>query len=136
MAMKTTASPFLFELNGLTTVLLPLDEFCHFPMDLLRFNFQNTKIVNLHFWLDHCFDYCTTEINILGVLILWEMEINYYSVVFFLNVSFKRMSCNQIFQCQILQILLQCTAYLIIYFVIKIFWRVSSYIPFEKSVWI
>ena len=47
--MKTTISPFLFELNGLITVLLPQNESFHLLMDLLRFNFQNKKMVNLHF---------------------------------------------------------------------------------------
>ena len=75
-----------FCLNWMDLIQLPYDEFCHFLMDLLRFIFQNKKMVNLNFWLGHCFDYCTTKINILGSLILWEMEINffyfYYSVLF------------------------------------------------------
>ena len=130
--MKTTISPFLFELNGLITVLLPQDESFHLLMDLLRFNFQNKKMVNLHFWLGHCSGYCTMKINILRFSILREMEINFfyfcYSVVFLYKVSFKGMSCNQIFQCQIFQILLQCIVF--IYYVIKLFWWVSSYVPY------
>ena len=47
--MKTTISPFLFELNGLITVLLPQDKSFLFLMDLLRFNFQDKKMVNLKF---------------------------------------------------------------------------------------
>ena len=46
--MKTVISPFLFELDGLITVLLPWDESFHLLMDLLRFNFQNKKMVNLN----------------------------------------------------------------------------------------
>ena len=43
MAMKTTISPVLLELNGLTTVLLPQDQSFQFLMELLRFNFQKKK---------------------------------------------------------------------------------------------
>ena len=109
--MKTTISPFLFELNGLITVLLPQDKSFLFLMDLLRFNFQDKKMVNLKFWLGHCFDYCTTKINVLTFSILREIEINffhfYHSVVLlymeaskechaikFSNVRYSKSSCR------------------------------------------
>ena len=126
MVMKTTISPFLFELNGLSTVLLPQDGSFHFLMDLFQFNFQNKKIVNLSFFLDHCFSYCM-KMNILRFLLLWEMEINffyfYYSVVFCTcklqkNVMQSNFSMSDIPN----PLAVYCFPCQVIYFVIKKIW--------------
>ena len=81
-------------------------------MDLLRFNFQNKKMVNLNFWLGHCFDYCTTKLNILRFSILREMEINFFYFIIqlcfctchaikFSSVRYSKSSCSVLFSISI-----------------------------------
>ena len=92
-------------------------------------------MVNLNFRLGHCFDYCTTKINILRFSILQEIEINFF--YFFIQLCF----CTCKLQKNVMQsnfpisdipnpIAVYCFPYQFIYFVAKTFWRASSYIPY------